>query len=331
MLTAKFYLLKNVPGYGNNPSQITGGVVIAEDDATLPYQRVAGVVDWGDGTDPYTITPGVSPYQSSSTVQIVQSGANSVLTIDPLPYTGSFKLVYSGTTSTPDIEYNAAASAIQIALDSVLDTGESVEVTGVSPQWILSFDSPITAAKITVGVNFVWSPVSLPTHLYARGNFTIKLEARNFRSPTPDSYVNSYALSLGNDANLIRVSPILMGPILAADSGFPNTDQWNFNISTDLKVLVSNVKMVLIVEPGERVMMPEYGTALRQFIFDPMLSGIEQDVETEVRRAVNTWEPRVLLDSVGVVKREPRVISLSVTGVSQLNKERFQFNIELER
>lgn len=78
-------------------------------------------------------------------------------------------------------------------------------------------------------------------------------------------------------------------------------------------------------------MMPDYGTSLRQFLFEPMDGHVNQDVENEIRRAIETWEPRIKVDSINVTQQDQRTLQVQVVGVSKLDQERFELNVELER
>ncbi len=51
-------------------------------------------------------------------------------------------------------------------------------------------------------------------------------------------------------------------------------------------------------EPGERVMQPAYGCALRQFLFDMPVSSTLARMEEEVRNAVLHFEPRINVELV---------------------------------
>jgi phage baseplate assembly protein W len=62
----------------------------------------------------------------------------------------------------------------------------------------------------------------------------------------------------------------------------------------------ADLLQLLLTNPGERVMLPEYGTPLRELFFDP------NDIELEVRgksmvaKAVATWEPRIVVENIVV-------------------------------
>jgi phage baseplate assembly protein W len=331
MLSAQLSILGTILGSGQFPNQVVIGLVIEEDDLTLPHRYVAGTLDWGDGTTEFIVAPQTSPYNSAATIQLTQKVNVVTLTLSPMPYTGTFELTYQSSTNTAALNYNTTAAAIQTAIAAVLGAGESVTVQGTTPQWLLTFDSQITAVKFSTGPDTLFGPVVLSTHLYANGNFLLNFTVHNYRSPVQDIVEINEQLSLSAGAVQVNNQPVLIGPILPADVGTPNSAQWNFNISTDLQVLVSNIKMILIVEPGERLMMPEYGTSLRRFIFEPMDGAVNEDIETEIRRAIETWEPRILVDSISVTKVDQRTLAVQVIGTSKLDQERFQLNVELER
>ena len=64
--------------------------------------------------------------------------------------------------------------------------------------------------------------------------------------------------------------------------------------------IAASLRMVLSTEPGERVMLPAFGTGLRRFLFEPNVPATHRLVEEAVRRAVARWEPRVRLETIRV-------------------------------
>jgi phage baseplate assembly protein W len=58
--------------------------------------------------------------------------------------------------------------------------------------------------------------------------------------------------------------------------------------------------ILLHTEPGERVMNPEYGCALRQFLFENMVSSQLTRLQDVVNKAILRFEPRVLAGPVQV-------------------------------
>jgi phage baseplate assembly protein W len=65
-------------------------------------------------------------------------------------------------------------------------------------------------------------------------------------------------------------------------------------------------------EPGERVMNPAYGCALRQFLFEGMVSSTLTQLQEVVSKAILRFEPRI---TVGAVQAD---VSRLAEGILQL-------------
>ncbi|MGW1076366.1 GPW/gp25 family protein [Streptomyces sp. NPDC002537] len=61
------------------------------------------------------------------------------------------------------------------------------------------------------------------------------------------------------------------------------------------------IRLVLGTEPGERPMRPEFGCAIRDKVFGSFDASTSGAIVQEVRRALERWEPRIVVDDVGVV------------------------------
>lgn len=82
--------------------------------------------------------------------------------------------------------------------------------------------------------------------------------------------------------------PLVKGPrgLLAQKSG---VDQ----IKADLLQL-------LLTNPGERVMIPNYGTPLRTLFFEPNDASLAVRAKQMIANAILTWEPRVVVTDITV-------------------------------
>lgn len=65
--------------------------------------------------------------------------------------------------------------------------------------------------------------------------------------------------------------------------------------------LKSDLLILLLTNPGERVMMPDYGTPLRQLMFEPNDTIIQEEAREMIINAITTWEPRITVDQIEVV------------------------------
>ncbi len=61
------------------------------------------------------------------------------------------------------------------------------------------------------------------------------------------------------------------------------------------------IRIILETIPGERVMRPEFGCRAKELLFSPMNAGTEALLMRYVEQALQRWEPRVDVISVGVV------------------------------
>ena len=60
------------------------------------------------------------------------------------------------------------------------------------------------------------------------------------------------------------------------------------------------IKIILFTNRGERVMRPDFGAGLNEFIFEPVNQTTMQLVKTRVEEALIDWEPRIDVEVVSV-------------------------------
>jgi phage baseplate assembly protein W len=85
--------------------------------------------------------------------------------------------------------------------------------------------------------------------------------------------------------------------------------------------------MLLMTNRGERLMLPEYGTNLRQIIFQQNVAGIESMIQQEVVDAITAWEPRVILQSINVDRRDDKSVVVTAAFISKLSQTGFSTNL----
>jgi uncharacterized protein len=76
--------------------------------------------------------------------------------------------------------------------------------------------------------------------------------------------------------------------------------------STGERSIRESLWNILLTAPGERLLRPEFGAGLARFIHQPNDETTRSLIAAAVRRAIERWEPRILLDGVEVVM-EPGV------------------------
>ncbi|NUN00608.1 MAG: GPW/gp25 family protein [Bryobacteraceae bacterium] len=75
------------------------------------------------------------------------------------------------------------------------------------------------------------------------------------------------------------------------------------------------IRVILGTNPGERVMRPDFGAGLRQFVFEPAGAAIVHRVETRVREALIDFEPRIDVVELRVTVDSPlrRTLLIHIT------------------
>lgn len=68
---------------------------------------------------------------------------------------------------------------------------------------------------------------------------------------------------------------------------------------------------LLMTEPGERVMLPEYGTPLRQLLFDPNDTTIAFKAKQVIKDSISRWEPRITVQSLEVTAPDPASLDVA--------------------
>jgi len=88
----------------------------------------------------------------------------------------------------------------------------------------------------------------------------------------------------------------LMGtpyPIVKTAQGLLATTRNNNAIKADLLQL-------LLTNPGERVMLPDYGTAFRTLLFEQNTLTLAEKARSLVIQAITNWEPRIAVTDITV-------------------------------
>jgi phage baseplate assembly protein W len=66
------------------------------------------------------------------------------------------------------------------------------------------------------------------------------------------------------------------------------------------------ILIILRTNRGERVMRPDFGAGLDEFVFEPLNETTKQLLKTRVEESLIDWEPRIIVEEVKVVaEQEP--------------------------
>ena len=70
----------------------------------------------------------------------------------------------------------------------------------------------------------------------------------------------------------------------------------------------SDLIQLIMTNPGDRVMLPLYGTNLRKYLFEQSGVGLNNQIRDEIISAIDTWEPRITVTEITVetlMERDP--------------------------
>lgn len=82
-------------------------------------------------------------------------------------------------------------------------------------------------------------------------------------------------------------------PIEADPLGYLRT-QWGID------QIKSDILILLLTNPGERVMLPTFGTPLKKLFFEPNDAIVVQQARQMIIESIRRWEPRIALEQVKV-------------------------------
>lgn len=96
--------------------------------------------------------------------------------------------------------------------------------------------------------------------------------------------------------------------------------------TTDANAIKSDLIHLLLTNKGERLYLPDFGTNLRRYLFNPQDGITENNIKDEIVNAVNTFIPNLSITNIdirestqsqyGVVVRMDYVVNESVYEVS---------------
>jgi phage baseplate assembly protein W len=67
-----------------------------------------------------------------------------------------------------------------------------------------------------------------------------------------------------------------------------------------VNLVKSDLLQLLLTNPGERVMLPQYGTPLRDLVFDPNDAILAEKAQEMIANSINLWEPRITVQDIEV-------------------------------
>jgi len=95
-----------------------------------------------------------------------------------------------------------------------------------------------------------------------------------------------------------------------------------------------SIRLLLLTEPGERLMREDFGCGLRRFLFEPNTVTTRELIRRQIAQAVGRWEPRVAVEEVRVEADagNPRLVAVNISFrlVATQALERLSLSLQLE-
>ena len=94
-----------------------------------------------------------------------------------------------------------------------------------------------------------------------------------------------------------------------------------------------SIRIILLTEAQERLMLPEFGGGLQRFLFEPNTVATRRLIEDQITRALGLWEPRIELESVSVepdpADEQAAIASINYKLVATQTSERLNLTVQL--
>lgn len=98
----------------------------------------------------------------------------------------------------------------------------------------------------------------------------------------------------------------------------------------DERLIKNDILQLLMTVPGERVMRPNFGVNLRNFVFDPLTSPELSALRSEIVQKITAQEPRVIVNSVDLIRDDDKnmlsikiIVTMRDDPMKQLTIEQF--------
>ena len=94
-----------------------------------------------------------------------------------------------------------------------------------------------------------------------------------------------------------------------------------------------SIRVILMTEQRERIMLPEFGGGLDRYLFEPNTVATRQLIQDRIKKALARWEPRIAVESV-IAEPDPddpqaAIVSISYRLVATQVSEKMTLGVKL--
>ncbi|MCA9735655.1 MAG: GPW/gp25 family protein [Deferribacteres bacterium] len=95
---------------------------------------------------------------------------------------------------------------------------------------------------------------------------------------------------------------------------------------SDEQDINSSLQVLLSTAIGERIMQPEYGCDLRDFLFEPLDTALRAYIKDLILNAILYNEPRIELNEVSLItKNEEGILEIALEYTIRMTNSRYNF------
>ncbi|MFA9516352.1 GPW/gp25 family protein [Halopenitus sp. H-Gu1] len=112
---------------------------------------------------------------------------------------------------------------------------------------------------------------------------------------------------------------------------------WSFPVATDSSGAIElvegetdieqSIRIILETAPGERVMRPDFGCGIHDYVFETVDATTRTLIESEIEDALTRWEPRIEVLSVAAEMGDRREGRLDVVIEYRIRRTNGEFNM----
>ena len=94
-----------------------------------------------------------------------------------------------------------------------------------------------------------------------------------------------------------------------------------YGLSKDMEELAQqNLKTIILTSPGERIMVPDFGVGVRNYIFEQNTPGTQTALRNAIQQQVSKYAPYILIE-------ELQVSSPNIVGALPNERDQTRINI----
>jgi len=75
-----------------------------------------------------------------------------------------------------------------------------------------------------------------------------------------------------------------------------------FHVETSETLIKNNLKQILTTEPGERVMLPDFGCGLRRYLFEPFDNNLIEKIRNQVIKTITQYLDSVIIEDLQIAE-----------------------------